>query len=196
VDILPNEKVAEHTASLLNDLGFISLPIRHKKLVVREVLTERLILIAAPTHSLARKKALHPRDLQGHPIIMHEPGSALQKAMDDLIGRGEGNGSPYLEFSNNEAIKRAVAAGTGIALISERAAGEEVRTGRLVALRLSRPPMTRQFYMVHHRAKIMTPALSRLMEMVAQWAFDTNSHHGRRILSHEPQSAEDILHGR
>jgi DNA-binding transcriptional LysR family regulator len=170
VDILPNERVVENTAALDNDVGFISDPIRHRNLTVREVLSERLVLIAAPGHPLAHRRTVRPKDLDGQPIIMHEPGSALQKAMDNLLGRRRSSLSHYLEFSNNEAIKRAVSAGTGIALISEKVVAEEIRQGKLSVLRLSRPPMVRSFYMLHHRSKSMTRPTKNLMEMVAAWA--------------------------
>jgi DNA-binding transcriptional LysR family regulator len=170
VDILPNERVVENTAALGNDVGFISDPVRHRSLTVREVLRERLVLIAAPGHPLTHRRTVRPKDLDGQPIIMHEPGSALQKAMDDLLGRRRSSLPHYLEFSNNEAIKRAVAAGTGIALISEKVVAEEIREGKLAVLRLSHPPMVRSFYMLHHRSKSISPSMKSLMEMVAAWA--------------------------
>jgi len=170
VDILPNERVVEHTAAMDNDVGFISDPIRHRNLTLREVLREQLVLIAAPGHPLTQRRTVRPKDLDGQSIIMHEPGSALQKAMDDLLGRRRSNLSHYLEFSNNEAIKRAVAAGTGIALISEKVAADEIREGKLAVLRWSRSPMVRSFYMLNHRSKSMTQPMKRLMELVAAWA--------------------------
>jgi DNA-binding transcriptional LysR family regulator len=103
--------------------------------------------------------------------------------MDELLGRDRSRLSNYLEFSNNEAIKRAVAAGAGIALISERAAAEEIRTGRLKALPLSSPPILRKFYMVHHKSKYISRPLRSLMEMVTRWACGGDGTHamtGRR----------------
>jgi DNA-binding transcriptional LysR family regulator len=174
VDILPNEKVLECTASMDNDLGFVSDPIRHKSLTLNAVLTERLVLIAAAGHPLAQGRSLRPRDLAGQPIIMHEQGSAVQKAMDALLGRNRSRSSNYLEFSNNEAIKRAVASGAGVALISEKVAAEEVRTGKLKILKLATLPIRRTFFMVLHKGKYISQALKSLIEMVDQWAAGRN----------------------
>jgi len=174
VDILPNEKVLECTASMDNDLGFVSDPNRHKSLTLNAVLTERLVLIAAAGHPLAQGRSLRPRDLAGQPIIMHEQGSAVQKAMDALLGRNRSRSSNYLEFSNNEAIKRAVASGAGVALISEKVAAEEVRTGKLKILKLATLPIRRTFFMVLHKGKYISQALKSLIEMVDQWAAGRN----------------------
>jgi DNA-binding transcriptional LysR family regulator len=71
MNILPTEQVVENTASLNCDLGFISYPIAHKKLVVEEVLEDKLVIITPRNHPLAvkilkgtrlscTKKDLHP----------------------------------------------------------------------------------------------------------------------------------------
>lgn len=180
VDILPNERIAEKTASLDNDIGFLSYPIRRKNLIVSEVFEERLVLIVAPGHGLAHRPTLTPRELKGQSIIMHEQGSAVRNAMDKLLGRNRPPSSTYLEFSNNEAIKRAVAAGTGIALISEKVAADEIRAGKLKALRLSRPPIRRAFYMVRPRGKIISRPLRKLMDMAGQWAAEITAAHPSR----------------
>lgn len=174
VEILPNEKVVEQTASMDNDIGFISDPLRHKNLTLRDVLAERLVLIAAAGHPLANGRSLRPRDLAGQPIIMHEQGSAVQKAMDELLGLHRSSASNSLELSNNEAIKRAVAAGDGVALISERVADEAIRAGKLKTLNLAAPPIRRTFFMVLHKRKYISQALKWLMEMVDQWAAARN----------------------
>ena len=60
VDILPNEKVVERTASFDNDVGFISYPIRHQGLTLHEVFAERLVLIVAAGHPLAQVRTPEP----------------------------------------------------------------------------------------------------------------------------------------
>ncbi len=53
VDILPTAKVVETTIALQNDIGFISYPVKHNKLLLQEVLEEKLLLIVSPGHDLA-----------------------------------------------------------------------------------------------------------------------------------------------
>ena len=72
MNILPTEQVIEHTATLNNDLGFISYPVEHPKLLLREVLEDQLVIITSPDHPLTRKKALIPRDLSDELLIMQQ----------------------------------------------------------------------------------------------------------------------------
>jgi DNA-binding transcriptional LysR family regulator len=75
-----------------------------------------------------------------------------------------------LEVSSNRAIKRAVEEGIGIALISRKVAQEEIRSGRLAAIPLADPSMTRKFYMVHHKDKYFSEPLQGFIDMVFKWA--------------------------
>lgn len=170
MNILPTEQVIEHTATLNNDLGFISYPVEHPKLLVKEILEDQLVIIASAGHPLTRKKSLTPRDLEGRLLIMHEKGSAPRKALEEYIRKNEITVNIHLEISSNKAIKRAVEDDLGIALISRRVVIDEINAGRLSAIPLSDRSMNRKFYMVHHKGKYLSEPLQRFMEKVFEWA--------------------------
>ncbi|UCF92819.1 MAG: hypothetical protein JSW39_01290, partial [Desulfobacterales bacterium] len=168
----PTEQVVENTATLKNDIGFISYPVEHGKLVVREILEDRLVIIAPPGHPLTRNQPLTPRDLEGESMIMLEEGSAPRRAVDELIRSYGLSITIPLELSSNRAIKRAVEAGIGIALLSLKVAHDEIQARRLTALPLSEPSMKRKFFMVHHKEKYISESLQRLIDMVFKFAQD------------------------
>jgi hypothetical protein len=68
-----------------------------------------------------------------------------------------------MELGENEAVKRAVASGQGITVISAKAAKEEIEAGTLRAVRLSGSRLRRRFFLIHHRDR----PLSRLIR--ASW---------------------------
>jgi DNA-binding transcriptional LysR family regulator len=170
MNILPTEQVAENTASLNCDLGFISYPIVHKKLVIRDVLEDRLVIITSRHHSLAAKKRLTHKDLQGQQFIMHEKGSAPRRAIEKFMRQSNIAVEIPLALSSNRAIKRAVEEGIGIALISRKVANEEIRAKRLRAINLKDASMKRKFFLVRHKDKYISEPLQLLMDMVFQWA--------------------------
>jgi DNA-binding transcriptional LysR family regulator len=124
MDILPTDLVVENTASLNCDIGFISYPVEHEKLTVRDILEDKLVIITSRSHPLARKTMLKPHDLQGQAVIMHEIGSAPRRAIDEFIQRHAITVKIPMELTSNRAIKRAVEHGIGIALISQKVAEE------------------------------------------------------------------------
>jgi DNA-binding transcriptional LysR family regulator len=170
MDILPTEQVVAHTSDLKNDLGFISYPVEYTKLVFREVLEDRLVIIAPLNHPLTRKKELKPMDLEGQLVVMHEKGSAPRRAIDAYIRKHQLAVRIPLEMSSNRAIKRAVEEGIGIALISSKVAQEQVKAGRIAAIPLSDLSMKRKFYMVHHREKYLSKSLRDFTDTVFEWA--------------------------
>jgi DNA-binding transcriptional LysR family regulator len=174
MNILPTELVVENTASLKCDIGFISYPVDHEKLVVREILEDELVIITPRRHSLAGRHTLRPHDLEGQPLIMHEEESAPRRAIEDFLQRHRVQVGIPMELSSNRAIKRAVEHGIGIALISRKVAEEEIAERRLVALSLAEAAMKRQFFMVRHRDKYISESLQRMMDMVFKWASDTH----------------------
>lgn len=170
VNTLTNEEVAQRTFERANDLGFISYPIEHHKLILQKILEEDLVIIVPPNHDFAKKDRLKPTELKGQSIIMHEKGSVHQKIIDGLIRKYDISLSKYIEFSNNEAVKRAVEAGTGIALISRKVASEEIESGKINAVSLSDASAKRQFYMIYRNDKIISEPLQHMMDTVLLWA--------------------------
>lgn len=166
VDVLPNRRVVENTAGLNNDLGFISQSIAHPKLFSVAIAKEELVFIVPPAHPLAEKEKMVPADLSDQTIIMHEDGSALHEKINRLMAANRIVYTTPLTLSNNEAIKRAVAGGSGITLISRKVASEEIRTGRLKAVGMEGSAISRKFYMIHHKEKHLFTNLQSFMDLM------------------------------
>ncbi|MBM4340448.1 MAG: LysR family transcriptional regulator [Deltaproteobacteria bacterium] len=169
VNIFPNQEIVENTVKLENDMGFISYPIEHKKLLAQEILEDRLVLIVPSTHPLAKKRLLEPRQLDGQSIVMHERGSASREIVDGFIKRHNISVSIPLELSNNEAIKRAVEEGIGLSLISEHVVKEEVKRKKLKSVPLIDPALIRKFYLIYHKEKYLSQPFQMFISMVNQW---------------------------
>jgi len=170
MNILPTEQVVENTATLNNDIGFISYPVENKKLSVKEILEDQLVIITPLDHPLAEKSELNARDLENQLVIMHETGSAPRRAIEDYIRSHNISVKIPLEISSNRAIKRAVEEGIGIALISRKVANEQIQAKRLRAIPISDSSMSRKFYIVHHKDKYISDTLQRFLDMVFEWA--------------------------
>ena len=172
MNILPTDQVVELTANLHNDIGFISYPVEHKKLLIKEVLEDQLVIITPPGHSLTRHAQFDPRHLEDQQLILHETDSAPRRALENYIRKNNLSSEVHLELSSNRAIKRAVEDGIGVALISRKVANEEIRSKRLCAIPLADRTMTRKFYMVHHKDKYLSESLQNFIDMVFKWSAD------------------------
>lgn len=172
VNILPSDLVVENVANLNNDIGFISLPIENKKVVSREILEDHMIFVAPPSHPLVNKKHLTYMDLSGQSMIVHEKGSLSHQVIHDFLKKHKLDVVVSLELSSNRAIKKAVEDGLGIALVSRNTAFGDILRKKLTVLPFPGPPISRKFYIVHHKDKYFSEVLNQLIERVDHWAFE------------------------
>ena len=175
VNILPSGLVVENVANLNNDIGFISFPIENEKVICREILEDHMIFVAAPSHPLVNKKRLTYMDLSGQSMIVHEKGSFSYQVANDFIKKNKVDIIVSLEFSSNRAIMKAVEDGLGIALVSRNIALDHIQMKKLVVLPFPGRPITRKYYIVHHKDKYFSKVLNRLIEKVDQWAAEYHS---------------------
>ena len=107
------------------------------------------VLIAPPGHRLAGQKDIPLDGLAEERFIVREEGSGTRALMENFF-RGAGfTPRIALTSSSNETIKQAVMAGLGIALISGHTVADELKAGRLVALRRHDLPILRRWFVLH-----------------------------------------------
>ena len=113
---------------------------------------DELIVVAPPGHAFAAKPAGKPRpkpitvcQLCAQPHVVREPGSGTREVVDRALAEhGAGLENIALTLSTTEAIKRAVAAGLGLAMVSRLCVSLELASSLLVEvpvrdLKLRRP---------------------------------------------------------
>jgi DNA-binding transcriptional LysR family regulator len=101
--------------------------------------TDELVAVVVPEHPLAQSSApVSGTRLMEEPLILREAGSGTREVLEwALASIGVAVPPPALTLSGTEAIKRAVTAGAGVAVVSRLAVEDEIAAGRLVALTLS-----------------------------------------------------------
>ncbi len=119
------------------DLGFVEGPDVPAGLHAETVATDRLAVVVAAGHPWARRRrGVSPAELASTPLVSREAGSGTRRAFEEsLLSYGAGAPvAPLLELSSTTAIKHAVAAGSGPAVLSSLAVTAELAGGTLVAV--------------------------------------------------------------
>lgn len=130
----------------------------------RFLASDRMVLVVPPDHVFAKKKKVTVSHLAAQPIILREAGSGLRHCFErslERAGRSLANLRVALELGSNEAIKRAVLRGVGLAVLSRYAVQEELAAGRLKAVEVSDLPCDRAMYIVVDRRRVL-PLPARL----------------------------------
>jgi DNA-binding transcriptional LysR family regulator len=147
-------QVARAVAEGEAELGFIEGVVDDPALARTRVGADRLVILAAPSHPLALSPRVTLDDLAAAVWVGREPGSGtrseFEHALADL-GLPPERLNRVLELPSNEAVLAAVAAGGGLAAVSELAARAMIETVRLRRLTFDLPE--RRFELLTHRAR-------------------------------------------
>ncbi|MCV7315415.1 LysR family transcriptional regulator [Mycolicibacillus parakoreensis] len=121
------------------DLGFIERPGVPAGLRSRVVACDDLVVIVPPEHRWTRRAAgVSAAELARTPLVTREPGSgtrdSLTVALRAELGAARPPADPVLELSSATAVRGAVLAGAGPAVMSRLAVAEDLAVGRLRAV--------------------------------------------------------------
>lgn len=140
-----------------SDLAVTGQPPDDSDLIARGFKPNPLVVIASPDHPLAGRSRLVPNDLVQFPFVFREPGSGTRDATIRAFREHglECHGSCVL--SSNEAVKQAVQAGLGIAVISRQTIQLELEAGRLTVLPCEGLSLMRQWFLVYRSFRNLPP---------------------------------------
>lgn len=157
-------QVVEAVARFDIDLGFIEGPCLHPDILAKPWRRDVLAIYAAPAHPLVRQRRVTVEDLRAARWILREPGSGTREVVEHALLAEVGPVEVVLELGGTEAIKRAVAAGLGVACLPVVTTEEEVRAGSLVRLDVPFLRLERMLLILTHRQKYQTEGVRQLLD--------------------------------
>jgi DNA-binding transcriptional LysR family regulator len=118
------------------DIGFVEGPGIPAGLHAEPVGRDRLTLVVAPAHPWARRRSGVPiSEVGATSLVTREAGSGTRRFLEEaLIRAGAALAPPLAELSSTTAIKAAVAAGAGPAVLSSLAVAGDIAGGTLCAV--------------------------------------------------------------
>lgn len=157
--------VIEHVRSGEVDLGFVEDPSPHTDLVERTVGHDELAVVVPPDHPWARLGApLTPAQLAAGRLVLRERGSGTRETLSRVLGDLHDE-APHLELASTTAIKEAVVAGAGAAVLSALAVGHELREGQLVRVPVEGIELRRQLRAVWRQGCLLPEAATALLKI-------------------------------
>lgn len=145
---------ADVTAAVLDgnaDLGFVEGPDLPPGLASRQVGTDRLTVVVPPGHRWGKRRSgITAAELAATPLVAREPGSGTRRHFEEALRARSSLGQmpPIAELSSTTAIKSAVAAGIGPAVLSSLAVKPDLAAGTLVAVRVTNLDLSRRLLAV------------------------------------------------
>lgn len=115
-------------------------------------------LITATSHPFAQAESVPAAALARELFIVRESGSGMRAALEEYLAVHHVQPVIGMELSSDEAVKQAVIAGLGVAIVSLHTIGLEWRSGLLAAPHVEGLPLVRRWHLVNAPARLLSPA--------------------------------------
>jgi len=158
-------RIAEQVAAGELALGVVEGLAALAHVTATPLLTDDLVLITPPAFVAAGPR-ISLAELAQLRYIAREPTALTQRLVDEQLRAQGVDWHPVMELGHIEAIKRAVAAGLGAAILSRVAVADEVTAGRLRAWAVENLVLRRPWYLLQRAEAQPGPAAGAFVQLL------------------------------
>ena len=162
-----SRKILESVEEGRVDVGIVTLPVKSARLKVHVIFRDKLVLMVGMRSALAGKKSVRVRDIAEQPLIFPRTGHTRQ-LLDKMFRPYRGRLRVSMELPSVGMIKRFVAAGLGVSLISASFARDAERAGEVRLIDIEGLESWRELGLVYRRDRSMPRAATAFIELARQ----------------------------
>jgi DNA-binding transcriptional LysR family regulator len=165
MSVSDSEKASSVVLTKDADLALVGSKPRDRRLSATVFASDEIVLVGPSPNPFAPSGRLTLKELREVPLILREQGSGTRDAIARILPH-LGEQAASLRVSGNEAAKRCVQHGLGLAFLSRQAVATELAAGLFQVVELPGTPLRRTFYVVRHRAVSPSAAARAFLELV------------------------------
>jgi DNA-binding transcriptional LysR family regulator len=166
VEIGNTEQVHERLLGHELDIGLTEGYVEHEELEAEVFHRDELVVIASADHPLAKMAHVSVKAIQQAPFILREPGSGTRAVEERALARLKLRVRVAMALGSTEAIKRVVAGGVGLAIVSRLSVRTECGTCSLAILPVPGLRIERPLHLVRRKGRRDGPALRAFCDVL------------------------------
>jgi DNA-binding transcriptional LysR family regulator len=166
---------------VLNDevnLGILSYPEERGAVSVIPWRDEPMVLVCRPDHRFARLRKIEIAQLGGETMVSFDTDLMIWKKTDRFFKDHGIDPDVMLRFDNIEAIKRAVEAGSGVALLPKPTVESEVHLGTLATIPLADGSLHRPIGIIHRKGRQLYATTQAFIDLLKKSAGQNGNGNG------------------
>lgn len=149
-----------------DDLAVMMMPPHHLPLKSLVVMDNPLVLAGPLGHPWSLKRKMPLKQLAGIDLLMREAGSGTRQATLEFLATHNIAPRIRMTLGSNEAVKHAVAAGLGLAIMSRHAIASQPARDGLCVLPVSSMPIRRSWQVVWRQDRRLPRVATVFMDFV------------------------------
>ena len=183
VRVVNRATAIERLSDNVDDLVIMGMVPDGKGLISIPFLDNELVAVAPAEHPLLGQPTVSAEEFLSSRLLMREAGSGSRLALEVHCHETKLKIPEAMILGSNDAIKHAVIAGLGVAVLPKLSILPELQLGTLQILPIDHFPLRRSWCLVHPANKSLTPAARAFVEYIQQNAgefsrqFDKQSHY-------------------
>ena len=179
------DRVWERVLSGEVNLGILSFPDERKGMSVIPWREEPMVLACRRNHRFARLKSFDVKQLADETLVGFDTDLVIWKKIDRFLKDHGVEANVMLRFDNIEAIKRAVEAGSGVALLPRPTLENEVELGTLAAVPLANGGFSRPVGIIHRKGRKLYANTEAFIEVLQNGGSAKPARNGNGNGAHE-----------
>lgn len=183
-EVVNRKQIIQRLKDNEDDLVIMGLVPESMPLTSHPFVDNHIILIANPSHPLARQKNIAITELQKHDFLFREEGSGTRNSLESFLQSNGVTLSARMVLGSTETIKQAVMADLGISAVSRHSVTLELATNCLVELDVEQFPLLRNWYVVHHNTKQLSPIAAGFIDFILNQQDQVNDLCNRFLKEH------------
>lgn len=175
-----SKEIIEAVITGAYEVGAVGAQFDDSRIEYQKFAEDEMVLVVPPTHPWASRRIVKANELSSQPFLIRERGSGTRKIMEQALEQHHLSMSAFrviAEMGSNEAIRQAVKAGGGIAIISRLAVASDIKCRELTAIPVAGLKLTRPFYLITHRHRSRSPICNAFLTFIGAPTLPHNSHH-------------------
>ncbi|KAA1176343.1 LysR family transcriptional regulator [Marinobacter salinexigens] len=151
-----------------DDLVIMGMVPTEKPLASLPFLDNELVPVVPAGHPLARQKGVSAQAFLDSQLLVREHGSGSRLALELHCQQQGLRVMPSMALGSNDAVKHAVLAGLGVAVLPKLSILSELALGSLEVADVAGFPLRRSWCVVYPQARHPTPAMRTFLEYIQQ----------------------------
>ena len=145
------------------DVGIVEGVVKSNDIIRIPIAKDELVMIVGRSDPLYDKKSIALEELVGHSLISREDGSTDRNQYERLLQERNIELEQNWCSTNTEAIKKAVVAGRGVAIISKMLITQEVIEEKVKILNIDNIKVERDIQLIFHKNKFLSQSLQKFL---------------------------------